>query len=84
MTGKMREWDSREDVEKVFKPIGDVTLQQAEQSFRSEILTAHAIVANHSLDDGYPVRYGQRCDDVQTQRTRESPRRLVRDIAAHH
>ena len=32
-------------VEKVFKPFGDVTLQEAEQSFRSEILTAHAIVA---------------------------------------
>ena len=36
-------------VEKVFKPIGDVTLQQAEQSFRSEILTAHAIVAKQRL-----------------------------------
>ena len=32
-------------VEKVFKPIGDMTLEQAEQSFRSEILAAQSIVA---------------------------------------
>ena len=36
-------------VEKVFKPIGDMTLEQAEQAFRSEILAAQSIVAKRRV-----------------------------------